>query len=57
MKEENKKVSKLFRKRWVVPSVYLLSAALILTGVLWFQNKTNDIVSRLPTSKQNKERR
>ncbi|OOE03284.1 peptidase M23 [Anoxybacillus kestanbolensis] len=44
MKEENKKVSKLFRKRWVVPSVYLLSAALILTGVLWFQNKTNDIV-------------
>ncbi|MBE2926497.1 M23 family metallopeptidase [Anoxybacillus flavithermus] len=44
MKEENKKVSKLFRKRWVVPSVYLLSAALILTGVLWFQSKTNDIV-------------
>lgn len=44
MKEENKKVSKLFRKRWVVPSIYLLSAALILTGVLWFQSKTNDIV-------------
>jgi stage II sporulation protein Q len=47
MKEEEKKqlspmkpsFKRAFRKRWVFPAVYLTSAALILTGVLWFQNK------------------
>jgi stage II sporulation protein Q len=39
-----KKVTRLFRKRWVLPAMYLFSAALILTGVLWFQSKNNDFV-------------
>jgi stage II sporulation protein Q len=38
-----KKVTRLFRKRWVLPAIYLFSAALILTGVLWFQSKNNDL--------------
>jgi stage II sporulation protein Q len=54
MREEEKKqpspMKKLslrsaFRKRWVFPAIYLASAALILTGVLWFQSKDdNEIV-------------
>ncbi|WP_077619882.1 M23 family metallopeptidase [Bacillus sinesaloumensis] len=45
MREEEKKrtsqktsLQRLFRKRWVFPAIYLVSAALILTAVLWFTN-------------------
>ncbi|AZB40877.1 M23 family metallopeptidase [Bacillus sp. FJAT-42376] len=44
MREEEKnrtsqqsKVQQFFRKRWVFPAIYLVSAALILTSVLWYQ--------------------
>ncbi|ADE72120.1 MULTISPECIES: M23 family metallopeptidase [Priestia] len=50
MREEEKKrtspkskVQKLVRKRWVFPAIYLASAAIILTAVLWFQANGNDI--------------
>ncbi|TYR80158.1 M23 family metallopeptidase [Priestia megaterium] len=51
MREEEKKrtsqqskVQQLFRKRWIFPAIYLASAAIILTAVLWFQaNGNNDI--------------
>ncbi|YCA43542.1 M23 family metallopeptidase [Bacillus sp. JZ8] len=36
------KFKKFFRKRWVYPAVYLFSAAIILTAVLWFQGNSND---------------
>ncbi|MGP4038878.1 peptidoglycan DD-metalloendopeptidase family protein [Gracilibacillus sp. D59] len=44
--EENKNVSKkswkrIFKKRWFFPAVYLAVAALLLTGVLWYQNASN----------------
>ena len=50
MREEEKKqaspanlgLRRMFRKRWVFPAIYLASAALILTGVLWFQNKDSN---------------
>ncbi|MEH7387964.1 peptidoglycan DD-metalloendopeptidase family protein [Bacillus sp. JJ1521] len=49
MREEEKKrtsqkssLQRLFRKRWVFPAIYLVSAALILTAVLWFTGK-NDV--------------
>ncbi|RAK20419.1 stage II sporulation protein Q [Anoxybacillus vitaminiphilus] len=50
MREEEKKqpspmkpsLRRAFRKRWVVPAIYLASAALILTGVLWFQSKDDN---------------
>lgn len=41
--EENKRssqsssVKRFFKKRWVFPAIYIASAALILTGVLWYQ--------------------
>ncbi|MBA4536661.1 M23 family metallopeptidase [Bacillus aquiflavi] len=42
MREEEKKRpsqdSKFFRRRWVFPAIYIASAAIILTGVFWYQN-------------------
>lgn len=45
--EENKRssqgssVKRFFKKRWVFPAIYIASAALILTGVLWFQTSNS----------------
>ncbi|MCD7034637.1 M23 family metallopeptidase [Metabacillus sp. GX 13764] len=33
----NSKFQQVLRKRWVFPAIYLVSAAVILTGVLWYQ--------------------
>ncbi|WP_163539664.1 M23 family metallopeptidase [Gracilibacillus sp. YIM 98692] len=46
--EENKNVSKnkwkrIFKKKWFFPAVYLSVAALLLTGVLWYQNVSNQV--------------
>lgn len=45
MREEEKKRSsqnsglkRFFKKRWVYPAIYIASAAIILTAVLWYQN-------------------
>ena len=47
MREEEKNqssqgVKKLLKKRWAYPAIYIASAALILTGVLWFQNSSTN---------------
>ena len=47
MREEEKKqssqgVKKFLKKRWAYPAIYIASAALILTGVLWFQNSSTN---------------
>ncbi|AIE61527.1 M23 family metallopeptidase [Bacillus methanolicus] len=45
MREEDKKrtsqdssLKRFFRQRWVFPAIYIASAAIILTGVLWYQS-------------------
>ncbi len=49
MKEEGKKPNsnnswkKLVRKKWFYPAVYLTFAALILTAVIWYQNRAIDL--------------
>lgn len=46
--EENKRSSqsssakRFFKKRWVFPAIYIASAAIILTGVLWYQSSSSD---------------
>lgn len=46
--EENKRssqsssVRRFFKKRWVFPAIYIASAAIILTGVLWYQASSSD---------------
>ena len=58
MREEEKKrtsqtkVQQFFRKRWVFPAIYLMSAAVILTAVLWYQNISNDVAEDLLSSEQ-----
>jgi stage II sporulation protein Q len=53
--EENKnprksKTNQFFKKRWVFPAIYLASAAIILTAVLWYQNSTTNLAD--PTEPQ-----
>ncbi|WP_164667600.1 M23 family metallopeptidase [Virgibacillus doumboii] len=48
MKEENNgtpknKWSRIFRKKWFFPAVYLTIAALLLSVVIWYQNLDNQI--------------
>lgn len=53
MREEEKKrtsqnkVQQFFRKRWVFPAIYLMSAAVILTAVLWYQSISNNVAEDL----------
>ncbi|NHM30066.1 M23 family metallopeptidase [Neobacillus terrae] len=47
MREEEKRSSqgssykRFFKKRWVFPAIYIASAAIILTVVLWYQNSSS----------------
>ena len=48
--EENNRSSqsssfkRFMKKRWVFPAIYIASAAIILTGVLWYQSAmTNNV--------------
>ncbi|MGE6630326.1 peptidoglycan DD-metalloendopeptidase family protein [Bacillus sp. NPDC077027] len=51
--EEKKRTSKItkmqqfFRKRWVFPAIYLVSAAVVLTAVLWYQSVSKDVKDQL----------
>ncbi|MGG3640472.1 peptidoglycan DD-metalloendopeptidase family protein [Bacillus gobiensis] len=50
MREEEKKrtsLQRFFRKRWVFPAIYLLSAAVVLTAVLWYQASSNDVKDQI----------
>jgi stage II sporulation protein Q len=50
MREEENKQSSRFRrfmkKRWVFPAIYIASAAIILTGVLWYQSSHNNATQK-----------
>jgi len=56
MREEEKKrtsqgskFQQIFRKKWVFPAIYLVSAAVILTAVLWYQAIRNNDANDLST--------
>lgn len=36
--ESKKKWTQIFRKKWFFPAVYLMIAAMLVTGVIWFQD-------------------
>lgn len=44
---QDKSKNSFFKKRWVYPTVYIASAAIILTGVLWYQNSGNNGADQL----------
>lgn len=39
---QDSKMKRFFKKRWVFPAIYIASAAIILTGVLWYQSSLTD---------------
>ncbi|APH03409.1 M23 family metallopeptidase [Bacillus weihaiensis] len=49
---QNTKLQQFFRKRWVFPAIYLMSAAVILTAVLWYQGISNDVAEDLENNDQ-----
>ncbi|QGQ48326.1 M23 family metallopeptidase [Metabacillus sediminilitoris] len=49
---QNSKIQQFFRKRWVFPAIYLMSAAVILTAVLWYQSISNNVAEDLNTSEE-----
>ncbi|MGM0875075.1 MAG: peptidoglycan DD-metalloendopeptidase family protein [Bacillota bacterium] len=49
---QNTKFQQFFRKRWVFPAIYLMSAAVILTAVLWYQSISNNVAEDLGTPEQ-----
>lgn len=56
MKEEQngaskKKWSRIFRKKWFFPAVYITVAAILLTTVVWYQNVDNQV----PEAEENQE--
>lgn len=44
---QKSKIQQFFRKRWVFPAIYLMSAAVILTAVLWYQSVSNNVQDEL----------
>ncbi|MFS0635109.1 peptidoglycan DD-metalloendopeptidase family protein [Mesobacillus foraminis] len=55
---QDKSFKRFFKKRWVYPTAYLASAAIILTGVLWYQNsgeEKDQFATEVPGKKINQE--
>ncbi|MCP8967877.1 M23 family metallopeptidase [Ectobacillus ponti] len=52
-KKQSQKVVRLFQKRWVFPTLYIVCAAVILTGALWYQTTkdTQNQAAKKPGSK------
>ena len=54
--EENNRSSqsssfkRFFKKRWVFPAIYIASAAIILTAVLWYQTVSNNATDKYKSS-------
>ena len=47
--KETKKVSKnkwtqIFKKKWFFPALYIMLAAFLLTGVIWYQNAQSNLI-------------
>jgi stage II sporulation protein Q len=49
MREEEKKLTSpkrrgksILKKRWVYPAIYLVCAALLITGIFWYQSRGNE---------------
>jgi stage II sporulation protein Q len=59
MREEEKKrssqskVKSMMKKRWFLPAVYILSAAVLLTGILVYQASNDDFTEEPSKNKQN----
>src|SRR5690625_698384 len=48
--ESKNKWTRIFKKKWFFPAVYLLLAAFLLTGVVWYQNLENKVMEGIEDS-------
>ncbi|MCP3027592.1 peptidoglycan DD-metalloendopeptidase family protein [Halobacillus sp. A5] len=46
------KFKRLMRKKWLYPALYLAVAALVLVGVFWYQQSSNDVADQLNEGNQ-----
>ncbi|MFG6147336.1 peptidoglycan DD-metalloendopeptidase family protein [Halobacillus sp. B23F22_1] len=46
------KFKRLMRKKWLYPALYLAVAALVLVGVFWYQQSSNDVAEQLNEGNQ-----
>lgn len=42
--ESNKKWTRIFKKKWFFPALYIMLAAFLLTGVIWYQTSQSNVV-------------
>ena len=50
--ESKNKWTRIFKKKWFFPAVYLLLAAFLLTGVVWYQNLENKVMEGIDDSSE-----
>ncbi|UOQ45364.1 M23 family metallopeptidase [Halobacillus salinarum] len=46
------KFKRLMRKKWLYPALYLTVAALVLVGVFWYQQSSNDVGNKIAEQPQ-----
>lgn len=44
---QDSSIKRFFKKRWVIPAIYIASAAIILTGVLWYQSSNDSSSNKI----------
>lgn len=45
--ESKKKWTRIFKKKWFFPALYIVIAAFLLTGVVWYQNAQSNLIEGL----------
>lgn len=50
--ESKKKWTRIFKKKWFFPALYIVIAAFLLTGVVWYQNVQSNLIEGLDDNEQ-----
>src|SRR5690625_1868679 len=45
--ESKNKWTRIFKKKWFFPALYIVIAAFLLTGVVWYQNAQSNLIEGL----------
>src|SRR5690625_4823751 len=50
--ESKNKWTRIFKKKWFFPALYIVIAAFLLTGVVWYQNVQSNLIEGLDDNEQ-----
>ena len=53
--ESKNKWTRIFKKKWFFPALYIVLAAFLLTAVVWYQNIENKLIEGLDEKEQTDE--